>query len=154
VSRGYNQNKRARENEKAKKKREKAMRRRMKREEGPSELDVVDREELIATTSPSVEELMEQMEAPRNGGGGTAIPARLFVGGLSYDTTAQTLKSAFEEFGEVADAVVVTDRSTGNSRGFGFVTMANRRDAPKAIDGLTDSELDGRRIFVNTATER
>ncbi|HBQ14086.1 MAG TPA: RNA-binding protein [Myxococcales bacterium] len=82
------------------------------------------------------------------------MPARLFVGGLSYDTTAQTLKSAFEEFGEVADAVVVTDRGTGNSRGFGFVTMANRRDAPKAIDGLTDSELDGRRIFVNTATER
>ena len=45
-------------------------------------------------------------------------------------------------------------RRGGQSRGFGFVTMANRRDAPKAIDGLTDSELDGRRIFVNTATER
>ena len=57
-------------------------------------------------------------------------------------------------FGEVSDAVVIEDRDTGRSRGFGFVTMADRKDASKAIDAMDGSELDGRTIVVNVATER
>ena len=57
-------------------------------------------------------------------------------------------------FGKVSDAAVVTDRDTGKSRGFGFVTMADRKDAAKAIDEMNGAELDGRAIVVNMATER
>jgi RNA recognition motif-containing protein len=104
---------------------------------------------------PSVDEAMrniqERANAPRSA---SAIPARLFVGGLSHSTTDADLKAAFEEFGPVSDAVVVTDRDTGSSRGFGFVTMENRKDAPRAIAGLNDTVLDGRTIAVNVATDR
>ena len=79
---------------------------------------------------------------------------KLFVGSLSWDTTGAALEEAFKAYGEVEEAIIVKDRDSGQSRGFGFVTMANRKDAPKAIEALHDSELDGRRIVVNVATER
>ena len=60
----------------------------------------------------------------------------------------------FGKFGKVTDAVVVSDRDTGKSRGFGFVVMEDRKDAAKAIQELDGSELDGREIVVNLATER
>jgi RNA recognition motif-containing protein len=64
------------------------------------------------------------------------------------------LREAFGAFGEVADAVVMVDRGTGQSRGFGFVAMRNRKEASAAVEALDGSELNGRRIGVNVATDR
>ncbi|KAJ1948592.1 hypothetical protein FBU59_001523 [Linderina macrospora] len=60
----------------------------------------------------------------------------------------------FEEFGPIEHAIVLTDRETGRSRGFGFVTFVNDEDAQRAIEGADGSEMDGRNIRVSTATER
>ena len=79
---------------------------------------------------------------------------KIFVGGLSWGTDTEGLKSAFEQFGSVSEAIVVTDRDTGRSRGFGFVTFENSEDAQKAIEEMNNSELDGRRLNVNQAKER
>lgn len=79
---------------------------------------------------------------------------RIFVGGLSYNTTSGELQQAFEAVGPVASAEVVTDRETGRSRGFGFVEMQNEADTPTAIKQLEGSELDGRTLTVNEAKER
>lgn len=76
---------------------------------------------------------------------------KLYVGSLSYNTTNESLKSAFEEAGAVESATVIMDRETGRSRGFGFVEMATDEDAKKAIDMLNGKELDGRAIIVNEA---
>lgn len=155
MSRGtYSVGKRQREAEKARKKKDKAERRWERRERGPGEVELTTAEEINGNL-PSVGEALTAMQnRVENPRAANAIPARLFVGGLSYDTTAEGLRTAFKKFGPVTDAVIVTDRNTGSSRGFGFVTMQNRKDAPKAIDGLNDEELDGRTIFVNVATER
>lgn len=79
---------------------------------------------------------------------------KLFVGGISWGTDNNGLREAFEEFGEVTDAVVITDRDTGRSRGFGFVTFSDGDDAQNAIDNMDGSTLDGRTINVNVARER
>ena len=79
---------------------------------------------------------------------------KLFVGNLSWDTTSQSLQEAFETFGSVTDAVVISDRDTGRSRGFGFVTFANDEDAENAIKDMDGKELDGRNIRVNEAQEK
>lgn len=82
---------------------------------------------------------------------------KLYIGGLSYSTTDETLKEAFAKAGAVSSAKVITDRMTGRSRGFGFVEMENDDDAAKAIEMWTGKELDGRRLTVNEArplTER
>lgn len=76
---------------------------------------------------------------------------KLFVGGLSWNTTREGLRAAFEEYGEVADAVVVMDRDTGRSRGFGFVTFARAEDGTKALAALNGATLDGRTIRCNEA---
>ena len=73
---------------------------------------------------------------------------RIYIGNLSWGTTDDGLKKAFERFGEVNDANVARDRETGRSRGFGFVEMPNREQAETAIRELDGSELDGRRIRV------
>ena len=149
--------KRARENKKAKKRREKQMRRWEKREQGASELEVVSQEEAMGGNLRSIEEVMAELTgegAAASDRSAAPIPTKLFVGGLSYDTNSAGLRQAFEKFGEVADAVVITDRDTGRSRGFGFVTMADRKNATKAIDAMDGNELDGRRIAVNVATDR
>jgi hypothetical protein len=156
LSRGgnYSPAKREREAEKARKKQEKAERRMQKRERGPRDIPIVSADEITGGL-PSVEEAMRAMEtratAPRSA---ATIPARLFVGSLSDDTNGEHLRAAFSEFGPVAEAVVVLHRETRTSRGFGFVTMADRKDAAAAIDALHGSELNGRRIVVNVATER
>lgn len=79
---------------------------------------------------------------------------KLFVGGLSWDTTDDSLRVAFEEFGPVTDAKVITDRDTGRSRGFGFVTFSESGDAEAAMSAMDGTELDGRRIRVNEAENR
>eukprot|EP00249_Psilotum_nudum_P018420 c26795_g1_i3 orf=553-1251(+) len=76
---------------------------------------------------------------------------RVFVGGLSWDTTDRSLESAFRRFGKVLEAKVMLDRDTGRPRGFGFVTFADERDMEEAITELHNGELDGRVISVNKA---
>ncbi|KAI9179020.1 hypothetical protein H9P43_005682 [Blastocladiella emersonii ATCC 22665] len=82
------------------------------------------------------------------------MSVKLFIGGLSYDTTNDTLQAHFEEFGKIEDAVVINDRETGRSRGFGFVTFAEESEADAAIEGTNGSELDGRTIRVDKAAQR
>lgn len=80
---------------------------------------------------------------------------RLFVGNVSYETTEQTLRSHFEQRGwNVTDVVIVTDRDTGRSRGFGFVEIGQASDAERAKEVLDGEELDGRRLTVREAFER
>lgn len=79
---------------------------------------------------------------------------KLFVGGLSWDTNDQTLASTFGALGTVTEAKVITDRDTGRSRGFGFVTFDSADSARKAIAELDGTELDGRTIRVNEAENK
>ena len=76
---------------------------------------------------------------------------KLYVGGLSYNTTEDTLRSLFEKVGEVTSVTVITDRDSGRSKGFGFVEMANDQGAKAAIEKYNGTELDGRRLTVNEA---
>jgi cold-inducible RNA-binding protein len=82
------------------------------------------------------------------------VAKKLFVGSLSWGTDEWALRAAFERFGEVEDAVVITDAQTGRSRGFGFVTLVDEAAAARAIEEMDGTELDGRRIAVNEAQER
>ena len=79
---------------------------------------------------------------------------KLYVGSLSWNTDDSGLKAAFEQYGEVTEAKVITDRDSGRSRGFGFVTFADSESASAAIDGMNGTELDGRTLKVNEAQER
>ena len=79
---------------------------------------------------------------------------RIYVGNLSYDTGDGELNTAFATYGEVVSAQVVTDRGTGQSRGFGFVEMTNDSDAQGAITALNGSQLQGRTLTVNEARPR
>ena len=76
---------------------------------------------------------------------------KLFVGSLSWDTNDEGLRNAFAVHGEISEAVVVSDRDTGRSRGFGFVTFDDDESADKAIAALNGTELDGRTIRVDVA---
>ncbi|MDF1662304.1 MAG: RNA-binding protein [Planctomycetota bacterium] len=78
----------------------------------------------------------------------------LFVGRLSWDTKEPQLRAAFEEFGEVTNARVITDRDTGRSRGFAFVTFANGDSAERAVDEMNGVMLDGREIVVREAEDK
>ncbi|TXG72643.1 hypothetical protein EZV62_001222 [Acer yangbiense] len=82
------------------------------------------------------------------------MSAKLFVGGLSYATDDQSLKEAFSSFGEVVDAKVISDRDSGRSRGFGFVSFSSEDSAQSAMSAMDGQELNGRSIRVNFATER
>lgn len=76
---------------------------------------------------------------------------KLYIGGLSYDTTDDGLRDAFAQAGSVTSATVITDKFSGRSRGFGFVEMATDDEAQAAIDMWNGKELDGRTITVNEA---
>ena len=78
----------------------------------------------------------------------------IFVGNLSFRTTEDSLRSAFQSFGEVLKVNMVVDRDTGRARGFAFVEMANEDEANRAIAGLNGKELDGRALTVNEARPR
>ncbi|KAG0174470.1 hypothetical protein DFQ28_006460 [Apophysomyces sp. BC1034] len=82
------------------------------------------------------------------------MSVKLFVGGLAWATTDDALYEAFSQYGQVVSAAVIKDRETGRSRGFGFVTYESQEEAEKAIEGLHNSELDGRTIKVDRAAER
>ena len=79
---------------------------------------------------------------------------KLFVGGLSWDTTDDGLRQAFVPHGEISEAKVITDRDTGRSRGFGFVTFNRDEDAKTAISKMDGTNLDGKTIKVNEAQEK
>lgn len=76
---------------------------------------------------------------------------KLYVGGLSYSTTDDTLRDAFAQVGAVESATILTDKMTGRSRGFGFVEMTSDDEAAAAIEMWNGKELDGRRLTVNEA---
>ncbi|KAI3665831.1 hypothetical protein L6452_44466 [Arctium lappa] len=80
--------------------------------------------------------------------------AKLFVGGLSYGTDEMGLREAFQQYGDVIDAKVITDRDSGRSRGFGFVSYTSADAANTALQDMDGKELHGRRIRVNFAQER
>ena len=76
------------------------------------------------------------------------MASKLYIGGLSYSTTSDGLREFFSQSGNVLSATVITDRFSGQSRGFGFVEMNTAEDAQNAISQLNGRELDGRRITV------
>ena len=82
------------------------------------------------------------------------FPLKLFVGGLGNTVTVDTLRAAFERFGPIEDAVVIVDRGTGRSRGFGFVTFSNAADAHEAIKQMNGALLEDRVLKVNNADSR
>jgi len=79
---------------------------------------------------------------------------KLFVGGLSWETTSDDLRRAFEAFCTVLEAKIVSDRDTGRSRGFGFVTLANPSQLAETIEQMDGFMLDGRNLRVNEANDR
>ena len=112
-------------------------------------------------------EMMAFSQVTQNGGGGVGArgggPAgarkhnkhedqeegKLFVGGLSWETTQDSLLRYFSRFGEVIDCVVMKNAETGRSRGFAFVTFEKIEDATEARNAMADSELDGKKIRVD-----
>ena len=76
---------------------------------------------------------------------------KLYIGGLSYDTTENTLRGMFSQAGTVESVTIITDRMSGHSKGFGFVEMSSDAEAQKAIETLNGKELDGRTVTVNEA---
>jgi RNA recognition motif-containing protein len=78
----------------------------------------------------------------------------IFVSNLSFKFDESALRGLFEGYGEVSSCKIITDKFTGKSRGFGFVEMPNVAEGQKAIDGLNETEHDGRNINVNVAKER
>jgi len=151
----YSAGKRQREADKAAKRKKKSERKRDNRQSGGGDIPIATVDE-IQGGMRSIDDVMRSVnaapgEVDRGHGG---IPSRLFVGGLSWRTTTEDLRAAFEAVGPVNDAVVVLDRDTGDSRGFGFVTMADHKDAAIAIRKLGGAELDGRTLVVRQATDR
>ena len=76
---------------------------------------------------------------------------KLYVGGLSYSTTEDTLKQTFAAAGTVVTATIIMDKMTNRSKGFGFVEMSTDEEAQKAIETINGTELDGRTLTVNEA---
>lgn len=76
---------------------------------------------------------------------------KLYVGNLAFATDAEQLRTHFGQFGEVTDSFVASDRETGRSRGFGFVTFANKEDGEAAVEATNGQNLSGRKLVVNEA---
>ncbi len=78
---------------------------------------------------------------------------KLFVGSLPWSITSDSLRELFAQYGEITEAMVISDRMTGRSKGFGFVTFANEQDAQKALE-MDGKQVEGRTIVVNVAKPR
>ena len=81
----------------------------------------------------------------------TVNPRKMFVGNLSWSLTSDDLREIFGEFGTVEEAIVMSDKFTGRSKGFGFVTMSTEEEAQAAIAGLHQKDVSGRSMVVNVA---
>jgi hypothetical protein len=146
--------KRAREEKRDEKQREKERRRRDKKNVPRRDPQLTTAAEIVGNMR-SIDEVMQGLLSNvKEQRGAATIPSKLFVGSLSDVTTNAGLRAHFQTQGEILEAVVITDRGTGATRNFGFVTLADRRNAPTAIDALHGSELDGNRIVVRVATDR
>lgn len=90
--------------------------------------------------------------------GGEILPdncmSKLFIGGLAWGTTEETLEELFSTYGEIVEVNIVRDRESGRSRGFGFVQFSTEENAQKAMDALNGTEVEGRTIRVDFAKER
>jgi len=161
VSRGFTGGKREREANRARRKRDKVERLRQNREQGgnPSSGDDPSADpaadplllDAYGVALPPVDLADVVIGVAARPKREPLTPAKLFVGGLSRDTTTEDLQVAFSNFGKVIDAVVINDRNTGRSRGFGFVTYEKHAEADEAIKQLHGRELDGRPLKVNRA---
>lgn len=154
MSRAYSGGKRNREANRDLKKRQKEERLRRNRELRARGFDP-DLGDMAAPAAPMPEVKLEDIvigvpSQPRREDFG---PVKLFVGGLSSETTTSDLRAAFAKFGELVDVAVINERATNQSRGFGFVTYASSTAAQAAIQGMNGVELDGRNIKVNRAEE-
>jgi len=150
----YSAGKRQREADKLRRREEKAHRRE-NRDSRRREIPVTTADSIQGGEMLSIDEVVEQAVArPTGQERARSMPVRLFIGGLGQDISGDELRAAFEVVGPVSDAVVVLDRDTGDSRGFGFVTMADRKDAAEAIRKLNGEVLGGRTLVVKQATER
>ncbi|MBU0982812.1 MAG: RNA-binding protein [candidate division Zixibacteria bacterium] len=78
----------------------------------------------------------------------------IYIGNMSFDTTEDQLRQSFEGFGEVSTVKIITDRDSGQPRGFAFVEMSQKSEAIAAISGLNGQELNGRELSVNEAKPR
>jgi hypothetical protein len=158
MNRGYSGGKRQREANRDKKKKEKEQRLQQHREDRARGIEPLAQETIDLTTGaatlPEVkleDVVIGVVPRPRRASFG---PTRLFVGGLSADTTSEGLREAFAKFGAISEAAVIPDRATGRSRGFGFVAFDNSADAEAAAKGMNGAELDGRTLKVNRAEAR
>lgn len=79
---------------------------------------------------------------------------KIYIGNLPYSVTEEELREMFTKFGEVTSADLISDKYTGQSKGFGFVEMDKNKEATEAINSLNDKEIDGRKIVVNEAKPR
>jgi len=158
MNRGYSGGKRNREASRDLKKKEKEDRLRRNRElrargidPGADELPDTD-----GVTAPLPEVRLEDVVigVARSTRRGDFGPTKLFVGGLSSETTTEDLRSSFSKFGEIVDVAVIADRATSQSRGFGFVTYQSSAAAETAIKEMNGAQLDGRPLKVNRAEAR
>ncbi len=76
---------------------------------------------------------------------------KLYIGSLDYAVTADQLKELFSEVGTVVDSVVISDKYSGRSKGFGFVEMSSKEEAKKAIEKFNEKDFQGRKMIVNEA---
>lgn len=79
---------------------------------------------------------------------------KIYVGNLPFGVNNDSLNEMFSKFGEVTDAIVITDKFTRRSKGFGFVTFANEESAQKAVEEMNETEVEGRKIKVSEAKEK
>ncbi len=79
---------------------------------------------------------------------------KVYVGNLPWSVTKEKLEELFSSFGDIEEAVVISDKFSGRSKGFGFVTYANDADAEKAISEMNEKEVEGRKLNVNEAKPR
>ena len=152
MNHGYSGGKRQREAERDRKKKDKEERLRRNRDQR----SIGRGAEVVATTEVLPEVKLEDivLGVPPRPKRGSVGPTKLFVGGLSWDTTTEGLRAAFARFGTIVEATVIPDRETGRSRGFGFVTFENPRDADEAVKQMSGADLDNRTLKVNRAEAR
>jgi RNA recognition motif-containing protein len=79
---------------------------------------------------------------------------KIYVGNMSYSTTDASLRELFSQYGEVVSATVITDRATGQAKGFGFVEMGSDEEASSAINGTNGLDFEGRKLRVNEALDK